>query len=498
MPSTQLFPICSERHPRVLSIISLTLLSLTLLMCKGNDQETASPSVSRQLAQQVYLKASNTDAGDWFGSAVALSGGTLVVGVRNEDSGATGINGNQTDNSAPDSGAAFVFTRSGGGWVQQAYLKGSNTRAGDRFGYWVDLEGDTLAVGSPMEDGSGAVYVFTRTGGVWSEQAFLKASNARAGDWFGSTVAVSGDTLVVGARFEDSGATGINSNQADTSAPDSGAAYVFTRTAGLWTQQAYLKGSNTRAGDQFGFSVDVFDNTVVVGARFEDSGAMGIGGNEVDASAPDSGALYVFTRTGVVWNQEAYVKASNTRAGDGFGNGVALAGDTLLVGAPFEDSGATGINGSQSDSSAPDSGAAYIFTRVNGVWSQEAYLKASNTGSNDNFGFHVAMAGDTLLVGAHQEDGADTGVGANDANDSATDSGAVYVFTQSGGTWSQPTYVKATNTGPGDWLGASLTVEGNTVAVGASKEASADTGSDDNQADDSAPESGAVYVFELL
>jgi hypothetical protein len=486
-----------KRHGRVFSIISVALMSLTLLMCTGSDQETAQPGVSPQLVPKVYLKASNTDGGDWFGSAVAVWGDTLAVGARIEDSGATGVNGNEADNSALDSGAAYVFTRSGGIWTQQAYLKGSNTRAGDRFGYWVDLEGDTLVVGAPLEDSTGVVYVFTRMGGVWSQQASLKPSNARAGDWFGSSVAVSGDTVVVGARFEDSGATGVDGNQADNTAPDSGAAYVFTRTAGVWTQQAYLKGSNTRAGDHFGFSVDVSENTVVAGARFEDSGAMVIGGNQADTSAPDSGAAYVFTRTGGAWSQEAYVKASNTGAGDGFGNGVALAGDTLVVGAPFEDSGATGINGSQTDNNAPDSGAAYVFTRTGGAWSHEAYVKASNTGAGDNFGFHVAMAPDTLLIGSILEDSAALGVNGNQTDNSALDSGAAYVFSRTGGTWSQPTYVKASNTGGGNWFAASLAVEGNTVAVGANKEESAAREIGGNQADDSAPESGAVYIYEL-
>src|SRR4029079_13640979 len=251
--------------------------------------------------------------------------------------------------------------------TQQAYLKGSNTKAGDRFGYWVDLEGDTLVVGAPLEDNTGTAYVFTRTGGVWSQQAALKASNARPGDYFGSSVAVSGDTLVVGARFEDSAATGIDGNQTDDSAPDSGAAYVFTRTGSVWSQQAYVKASNTRAGDRFGFSVDLSGNTLIVGASSEDGAAVGIGGDQTNTTTPDSGAAYVFNRNGAVWSQEVYVKASHPGAGDGFGNGVAIVGDTFLVGAPFEDSAATGVGGDQGNDSAPDSGAAYVFTRNRGV-----------------------------------------------------------------------------------------------------------------------------------
>jgi hypothetical protein len=305
MLSRDLLSILSKHHGRFLHMISLVLMSLTLWMCNGTAEETlaAEPNFP-QLVPQAYLKASNTQSGDWFGSAVGVSGDTLVVGARQEDSGASGIGGNQTDNSAPESGAVYVYTHTSEALTQHAYLKGSNPQANDRFGYWVDLEGDTLVVGAPLEDRTGIVYVFTRTGGVWSQQAALKASNGRAGDWFGSSVALSGDTLIVGARFEDSGATGIDGNQSDTSAPDSGAAYVFTRAGDLWSQQAYLKASNTRAGDQFGFSVDISDNTVVVGARFEDSGATGINGNQADIRALDSGAAYVFTRIGDGWTQE--------------------------------------------------------------------------------------------------------------------------------------------------------------------------------------------------
>ena len=501
MFGTDLLRLFLERHVGNVHLLFLVITSLPMVMCSGGGQETGGqetmqPGVS-QVVPQAYLKASNTDAGDWFGAGVAVFGDTLVVNARTEDSAATGINGNQTDNSMTDSGAVYVFTRASGVWTQQAYLKASDTNADARFGYWVDLEGDTLVVGAPISGDTGTVYVFTRTGGVWSQQAALKASNARAGDFFGSSVAISGDTVVVGARFEDSGAQGIDGNQTDDSAPDSGAAYVFTRTGSVWSQQAYVKASNTRAGDRFGFSVDLSGNTLLVGAPSEDGAAVGIGGDQANTSTPDSGAAYVFTRNGSVWIQEAYVKSTNTGSGDGFGNGVAIAGDTFLVGAPFEDSAAVGIEGNQADNSAPDSGAAYVFSKTGGAWSQEAYLKSSNTGVGDFFAFHVAMTPQTLLIGAHQEDSADQVVGGNGADNSAPDSGAVYVFTRQSGVWSQLAYVKASNAGANNWFGAALAVDGNTVAVGANKENRAAMATEANQADHSAPESGAAYVFQL-
>src|SRR4026208_1356817 len=174
------------------------------------------------------------------------------------------------------------------------------------------------------------------------QQGYLKASNTNADDQFGQNVALAGDTLVVGAYQERSSAVGVNGDPADNSQPNAGAVYVFTRTAGLWTQQAYLKASNTNAVDGFGYSVALSGDTLVVGAPWESSNATGVNGNQSDNSALYSGAVYVFTRTAGVWTQQAYLKASNTDAGDNFGTTVTLSGETLAVGALYEASNATG------------------------------------------------------------------------------------------------------------------------------------------------------------
>lgn len=333
--------------------------------------------------QQAYIKSSNSEAGvvfdptdvadtgDVFGVSVTLSndGNTLAVGAYREDSNATGVNGDQTDNSTPNTGAVYVFTRNVATWSQQAYIKASNPDAGDRFGSWISMSGDgtTLAIGARFEDGnggnqadnsimdSGAVYVFIRSGITWSQQAYLKASNTGAGDLFGAMVTLSndGNTLAVGARQEDSNATGIGGNEADNSAADSGAVYVFARSAGGWSQQAYIKASNTDIGDWFGVRVALSNdgNTLAVGAQYEGSGAIGLGGNELDNSAPNAGAVYVYSRSGGAWMQSAYLKSSNTGTGDIFGSWVALSADssTLAVGAQEEDGGNT------------DAGAVYIY-----------------------------------------------------------------------------------------------------------------------------------------
>jgi|GEM_PF-3067960 len=463
--------------------------------------------------QQVYLKASNTEKDDWFGISVAISGETIVVAARYESSNATGVNGNQADNSAKNSGAAYVFVRNGTTWTQQAYLKASNTEIEDRFGTSVAISGNTIVVGALEEDSnatgvngtesnnsattSGAAYVFVRSGTTWTQQAYLKASNTGGGDAFGVSVAISGDTIVVGANGEDSNATGVNGTESNNSASASGAAYVFVRSGSTWTQQAYLKASNTEASDLFGYAVAISGDTIVVGAFGEGSNTTGVNGTQTDNSAKESGAAYVFVRSGTTWTQQAYLKASNTEAGDRFGWSVAISGNTIVVGAYFEGSNATGVNGTQTDNSAKESGAAYVFVRSGTTWTQQAYLKASNTGVSDWFGYAVAISGDTIVVGAYGEDSKATGVNGTQTDNSALSSGAAYAFTRSGSAWAQQDYLKASNTEIADNFGYSVAISEDSIVAGAFQEDSNTTGVNGTQTNNSASSSGATYVFKL-
>ncbi len=364
--------------------------------------------------QQAKLTASNPGAGDWFGKSVSLSGDTLVVGASQEDSQATGVGGDESSEGAKDSGAAYVFVRSGTTWTQQAYLKASNTGAGDWFGHAVAVSGDTVVVGAPWEDSAatgvggtqsddssgnaGAAYVFVRSGTTWTQQAYLKASNTGVSDWFGIALAISGDTLVVGATGEDSDARGVNGDQGNDNGGGTGAAYVFVRSGTTWSQQAYLKASNTRQGDPFGGSLAISDDTLVVGAPEEDSDGTGVDGTRDNASRPDSGAVYVFVRSGTTWSQQASFKASNAGSGDRFGISVGVSGNVIVVGAFGENSGATGLDGDASDDSVNDAGAAYVFVRSGGTWTQETYLKAPGNGTRWEFGVAVAVSGDTVVA----------------------------------------------------------------------------------------------------
>jgi hypothetical protein len=475
--------------------------------------------IAAAIAQQAYLKASDTTgqgfAPDQFGRSVAISGDTMVVGAPYEDSGATGVNGDAADNSAEVSGAAYVFVRSGGVWTPQAYLKASNTDMSDNFGTSVAISGDTVVVGAPFEESAatgvngnqadnsghcGAAYVFVRSAGVWSQQAYLKISNTYPsrqsvlglGDQFGASVAISGDTVVVGAYAEDNAATGVNSSVMNFTVAQAGAAYVFVRNGTTWSQQAYLKASDTSTEARFGSSLAVFADTVVVGA--------GAAGPE-PCCQHRPGAAYVFARSGTTWTQQTRLTASNAEDGDSFGASVAVSGhnllsaDTVVVGAISEDSAATAVNGNQADNSALDSGAAYVFVLSGGVWSQQAYLKASNTDAGDNFGQSVAVSGDAVVVGAPVEMSAATGVNGNQTDDTAVYAGAAYAFALSGGIWSQRAYLKASNMEANDVFGWSVAIDGDTAVVGAYGESSAATGVNGNQADNTAAGAGAAYAF---
>ncbi|HYR89909.1 MAG TPA: integrin [Terriglobia bacterium] len=352
-------------------------------------------------SQQAYIKASNTGEagvgdqfgdGDEFGFSISLSGdgNTLAAGAIGEDSGSKGINGDQNDNSQSGSGAVYVFARSGTAWSQQAYIKASNTDAGDLFGYSVGLsaDGNTLAVSAYDEDGSsreingvqdkarrgsGAIFAFTRSGTTWSQQAYLKASNAENGDSLGYATAISqdGNTIAGGAADEDCMTPGVflpSPVVCDKDQPmdnSSGAVYVFVRNGTTWTEQAFIKSSNPGKEDWFGSRLTLSGdgNTLAVGAQVENGSARVINGKADDA-AEDAGAVYFFTRSGTTWMQKAYVKASNADAYDEFGSAMALSrdGKLMAVGARSESSSAKGINGDQSDNSAQGSGAVYIFT----------------------------------------------------------------------------------------------------------------------------------------
>lgn len=364
--------------------------------------------------QQAYLKANSPSRPVFFGFSIALSsdGSTLAVGTPFDDMG---------DGDSPFeselSGSVFVFKRDGDIWNQEAKLKASNYSPWDLFGIVISLDGsgNTLAVGAPDEDtrgfDSGAVYLFDRANGLWTQNAQLKASNVGENDAFGRSLSLSADgkTLAVASTGEDGDATGINGDQSNDNASDSGAVYVFVRENNAWIQQAYIKASNTATDNGFGISLSIASN----------GGTLAIG-----AKGDDGGTVFIFRREGNSWSQSSYLKGSNTEADDAFYVvDLSADGQTLAVGAPGEDSAAVDINGDQTDNTTQDAGAVYVFSVENGEWVQQAYVKASNSEAGDEFGALISLSadGNTLAVGVTIKNGDPT-------SNEATDARAVYLY----------------------------------------------------------------------
>ena len=367
--------------------------------------------------QSMVLEAPNAGAGDRFGWSVALSEDTLVVGAVWEDSGSEKMEG-QSEESGRNTGAAYVFVRGEGGWELQAFLKATEIRDTDEFGFSVAVDGDTIVVGAPLHDGSqqdvGAVYMFRRSGDSWSEDGASFGSETR--DQFGRSVAVDGDNFIVGAPGEDPFG--------------GGAVHIFVRQESGWERGDRIAASNQgfpflfgNDGDRFGHSVGISDGTIVVGAHLEPSRSLG-----GVAVADGSGAVYVFVQGDGGWVEQAYLKASNAESFDKFGWSVAIEGDLIAVSARDEDGGSSGIDGDGMSNVTSLSGSTYLFSRFGTDWSECAYIKSSNTDVGDQFGWSVALSGATLVVSAHEEDSSATGIDGPGASNGTPRSGAAYVF----------------------------------------------------------------------
>ncbi|MBL9115256.1 MAG: cadherin domain-containing protein [Verrucomicrobiaceae bacterium] len=453
------------------------------------------------LAQVAYVKPSVVDPNFSFGSSVAISGDTAVVGAYQRNN---------------ETGAVFVYVRAGDGtWSEQAILQAGVPGYMNQFGWRVAISGDTLVVGAPGEGSgvtgingnendqssffAGAAYVFTRTAGVWTKQAYLKASNTGFVDRFGSSVAIDGDTIVVGAEGESSSATGVGGDENDDSASNAGAAYVFTRTAGTWSQQAYLKSitrhTTSGYGDKFGSAVAISGDTIVVGAQHEGSSATGVDGDHAVGNASQSGAAYVYLRTAGVWAGQAYLKASNTGVGDKFGYSVSIAGDSIVVGAPFEDSIATGMNGNQADNSFDASGAAYLFERTGAAWAQQAYVKTSQHMQNQQFGVSTSMSGDQMVIGAQRDSSMALGVGGAQNVLAGENVGAAHHFKRAAGVWGFAHYIKANIPSDNDLFGISVAISGDTIVAGAQGEDSSTSGINNPPTGFRIPGLGAAYIY---
>lgn len=490
----------NQRGSYALPVRLLGAASSTIsFVLRGNDGTFFSSTITRPFMfvpanpEATYLKASNTNAGDAFGSSVALSGDTLLVGTPTEASNSTAINQGQADNALPGAGAVHVYQWTGLQWAHEAYLKPSVTQGGAGFGSSVALDANTAVVGSPGLNGAspntaaGAVFVFVRAPGtrVWREQALLRAGDAAPFDAFGFSVDVDADTLVVGAPSESSNATGVDGNGLNTSAMASGAAYVFVRGGGSWFQQAYFKATNTGEQDRFGTSVAVSGDLVVVGAPGEDSSQGGL-----DENLPDSGAVYGYRRLGN-WTARGILKMPTPVTGERMGTSVAMEGETLLAGAPGSTSGMVGRVLAEGFSGREFLGGTVLEPPPG--WSEAGMA----------FGQSVAFGRNALVVGAPGDrHAAPTAIlaytGGSAPGLETQPSGAAFVFSTGG----QPRFIlKSPNRSgvgsQGDRLGASVSASITRVAAGAPQEDSVVTGVMGNPADNGADGAGAVWAFEL-
>jgi hypothetical protein len=375
---------------------------------------------SQWLSGDLRVLATSPVSGDQMGESVCISGDTAIVGVPSRQ---VGLNALQ--------GSALIFVRSGSGWIQQAELTATGGAANDQFGRSVAISGDTALVGAFVDDvganaNQGSAFVFTRTGTAWTQQAQLNATGGAADDSFGISVAISGNTALVGASEDDVG--GVNG---------AGTATVFTRSGTVWTQQAQLTATGGAGNDRFGYSVGLSGDLAVVGAPDDDQGTN-----------VDQGGAYIFARTGTTWVQQTLLLPAGSGPGDRYGRSVAIDADTVAVASLADDIGAN-----------IDQGSVAVFARPASTWTQQAQLIANNGLASDFFGSSVAVSGNTIIVGAKQDD-----VG----TPSLANQGSAYIFTRTGTLWTQREQLVATAGEAGDGFGNSVSMSGNTIVVGAS------------------------------
>lgn len=383
------------------------------------------------------INASDADAIDVFGGSVSINGNVLIVGASLTDGACDeAVNCN--------SGSAYVYRRIADRWVEEDILTAADQSDDDRFGTSVAIEGNWAVIGAPQNDDgsadSGSTYVFEYNGADWIQRAKLTASDHSAGDAFGKSVAISGTVVVVGSALDDDACL------ADPDC-DSGAVYVYRYNGSNWNDETKLVAADDAPGDEFGTSVAIDEDVILVGSRFDD---------DVEDRA---GSVYVFRFDGNDWMEETKLTPNDPQSNHGIGDSVSIDGDFALVGAVNDDDGGVGA------------GAAYVFRHDGGSWTQEGKLKASDADQFDNLGLSVAISGELALVGAEGE---------GDSNESP---GAAYVFRRNGSNWGQQAKIVADDAVDGDEFGGSVSLDATTGLVGA------------RLRDDGGTSSGAAYLI---
>ena len=411
-----------------------------------------------------------------FGHSVSISGNYAIIGAVSENENALG-----TD-SIEQAGSAYIFERdSSGNWSQAQKIVASDRGGYDNFGFSVAISGSYAIIGAKTEDhdtngmntqnDAGAAYIFERDSvGNWAEVQKVVASDRASNDFFGWSVAISGNQAMIGAFNEDEDISGSNTLNS------AGAVYIFDRNgSGTWSETQKLVASDRASNDNFGIAVSISGNYALIGAHKEDHDSLG------NNSMNDAGAAYVFEKDGNgVWNEAQKITASDRTADDLFGYSVAISGNFAVIGAYQEDEDASGNNQFFND------GAAYFFERnTGGTWSQVQKVVASDRGSVDYFGYSVAIDGNNAVVGAWSED--------QDLNGSnnLTDAGSAYLFNRDGnGAWNETQKIIASDRAQADNFSRSVAISGNYTIIGAHVE------DEDSSGNNTLTSSGSAYIFQ--
>ena len=484
----------SASGPTAVSIVSPGRANNASQSVEPPNTENTQVTVVRRdvsgIAERAILTDSFQRIDSAFGSRLALSSGFLAVLGEPDENRLTVYRNVAADpapsslaSDVPSSSQTIAATTSAVGVASDSALVASE---GMSTPWVVDsrlmIRGDTvvlndelMVVGNTQASGRnlpglgvGGVTVFVRQDDQWVMDAELRAPLPSEGNRFGAAVAVSGDLIVVGAPGDRSLATGINGDETPATAYAAGAVHVFERNAGGWTRLAYLKGRVTSGGDRFGAAVAIDKNLIAVGATGDESAATGIAGNDSDSGIFGAGAVTIFTRDALgAFVQSDYLKPRSVDALDGFGQSLALQGNTLVVSAVDEDGSVPGVDADTTDNRADGSGAVSVFLRVNGQWQQQAFLKASNPDRRDQFGQSISLHGNLLAVSAVGEDGGDGGVNADALDNTRRNGGAVYLFQRRDNRWQQDAILRPSAPQTGSGFGLSLSLGRGALAVGA-------------------------------
>jgi hypothetical protein len=372
------------------------------------------------LTEMQLLSAASPVQGDTLGSSIAIDGQVVVAGVPTRE--------NQANPGVLSVGSVVIFRlEAQGDWSQEQELFADDAAAGDNLGSSVAIDGDVAIAGAPMDDdgptvevGSAYVFRYNATTGSWSQEAKLEASDAASGDQFGTSVAIQGDTAVIGAPFKDT-----------FTVDAAGAVYVFKKVGSTWNQVQTFSASMPEDEDYFGRSVAIDGSRIV------------IGGTRSGTSSP--GKVWVFKLNGTTWEQEAEIEPDTPPAsGDNFGLSVDIEGEIIIAGAH------------ENDDAASNSGAAFVFSYSGGSWIQQQQLTACDASGGESFGFSVSLSAGNLVVGAR-----------NASVSSHSAAGAAYVFEHVGGTWSALARLEQSDPATADRFGHAVSISRKGVAVGA-------------------------------